>query len=120
EGSLPPVNAQQRIDGPWQVHFVTGGKEHVPVTLERLVSWSEQTDPEIRFHSGTAIYRTTFEIALVPQGQVAVLDLGRVADIARVVVNGRDAGVLWKTPFRRDITTFLKPGENALEIHVAN
>lgn len=120
ERSLPPVNAQQRIDGPWQVHFVMGGREHEPVTFDRLVSWSEQTDPEIRFHSGTAIYRTTFEVAQIPQGQVAVLDLGRVADIARVVINGRNVGLLWKTPFRRDITTFLKPGKNALEIHVAN
>jgi hypothetical protein len=52
--------------------------------------------------------------------QRAFLDLGAVADIARVYINGRDAGILWKPPFRADITAFLQPGENTLEIHVAN
>lgn len=118
--SVPPVDAERHLDGPWQVEFLDDRQKRESVRFERLVSWSKHADPDIRFHSGTAIYRTTFELAQVPSGQVAVLDLGRVADIARVVINGGDAGVLWKTPFRRDITSFLKSGINSLEIHVAN
>lgn len=118
--SMPSINEEHRISGPWQVDFIGDGKKDESVQFDRLVSWSEQTNPDIRFHSGTAVYRTTFEMARVSPGQVAVLDLGRVADIARVVVNGHDAGVLWKTPFRSDITSFLQAGTNSLEIHVAN
>ncbi|OAM91813.1 glycosyl hydrolase [Termitidicoccus mucosus] len=59
-------------------------------------------------------------VAVPTPHQRAFLDLGAVADIARVYVNGRDAGILWKPPFRADITALLQPGENTLEIHVAN
>jgi hypothetical protein len=37
-----------------------------------------------------------------------------------VSVNGRSLGVVWKTPFRVDATSALKPGANTLEIKVAN
>jgi len=37
-----------------------------------------------------------------------------------VKLNGRDLGVVWKTPFRVEITEAVQPGENALEIQVAN
>jgi len=37
-----------------------------------------------------------------------------------VTVNGKYLGIVWKRPFRVDITDALKPGENALEIKVTN
>ena len=38
--------------------------------------------------------------------------------MAKVQVNGRDAGTLIWSPYRLDITTFLKHGENRLRIWV--
>ncbi|NLH43823.1 MAG: hypothetical protein GX448_18440, partial [Planctomycetes bacterium] len=35
-------------------------------------------------------------------------------------LNGKDLGVLWKAPFQVEITNAVKPGENTLEITVAN
>jgi hypothetical protein len=43
-----------------------------------------------------------------------------VENLAEVVVNGKSHGVLWKTPYRVDITGALKQGENQLEIKVTN
>ena len=40
--------------------------------------------------------------------------------MARVTLNGHDLGVLWKAPFRVDITAVVKPGDNVLEVRVAN
>jgi hypothetical protein len=41
-----------------------------------------------------------------------MLDLGRVAVIAAVTVNGHTVTTLWGPPFRTDITPQLKPGAN--------
>ena len=49
-----------------------------------------------------------------------MLNLGDVGKIAEVLVNGKSAGIAWKPPDRLDVTAFVGPGENALEIRVAN
>jgi hypothetical protein len=40
--------------------------------------------------------------------------------MAAVGLNGKDLGVLWKPPYRVDVTEALKPGDNAIEIRVTN
>ncbi len=48
------------------------------------------------------------------------LDLGRVAIIAEVWLNGNYCGNLWKTPYSADISKFAKAGENTLKIEITN
>jgi len=48
------------------------------------------------------------------------LDLGDVQVMARVKLNGKDLGTLWKPPFRVNITDVAKIGDNELEIQVVN
>ena len=48
------------------------------------------------------------------------LDLGAVKNIAEVSVNGKPLGILWKAPFRVDITDAVKAGENRLSVAVTN
>jgi len=43
-----------------------------------------------------------------------------VKNLAEVVLNGKSLGIVWKTPFRVDLTGALKQGENKLEIRVTN
>jgi hypothetical protein len=40
--------------------------------------------------------------------------------MAEIYVNGQSARVVWKPPFRADITAFLQPGMNVLKIEVMN
>jgi len=40
--------------------------------------------------------------------------------MAQVKLNGQDLGVLWKAPFKVNVTGALKSGQNTLEIRVAN
>ena len=49
-----------------------------------------------------------------------MLDLGDVKNLAEVVVNGKSLGVVWKHPFRVELTDAVKSGENKLEIKVVN
>ena len=46
--------------------------------------------------------------------------MGEVWDMALVRVNGTDAGILWKSPFRTDVSSMLVAGENQIEIDVVN
>ena len=43
-----------------------------------------------------------------------------IREAALVTINGHDAGALWHPPYRLDVTRFLKPGENHIEIRVYN
>ena len=49
-----------------------------------------------------------------------VLSLGQVFHLAEVEINGRPAGVWWSPPYEREVTSFLREGENTLEVRVTN
>ena len=53
-------------------------------------------------------------------GAKLVLDLGTVKEIAEVSVNGQPAVLLWRPPYRADVTGALKPGPNRIEVKVTN
>ncbi len=111
------------IDGPWEVAFDPkwGGPEQV--TFDQLVDWSKRSEDGIRFYSGAAVYRKTFaypESELSGKTRRVVLDLGKVAVMAEVQLNGKQLGILWKPPFRVDVTDVLKSGDNSLEVKVVN
>jgi hypothetical protein len=110
------------IAGSWQVDFAPGGGAPQRVYLEQLISWSDHPDPGVRDFSGTATYTRTFYMppGLLNQHQRLFLDLGSVAVMAEVRLNGRALGTLWKAPFRIELTKALKPGDNRLEVSVVN
>jgi hypothetical protein len=86
------------------------------------MDWKDHNDFGIRHYSGTAVYETTFD---VPEDWIGgtdrlAIDLGEVAIIAEVFLNEKPVGVLWKPPFRGDVTRNVKPGENHLRVKVAN
>jgi hypothetical protein len=87
--------------------------------------WNEHSDTGVKYFSGVAIYRKTFQWVPTPaQGadrkRQLFLDLGRVEVIAEARLNGKALGILWKPPFRLEVTGALKPGENTLEVKVVN
>ena len=110
------------VTGPWQLRFPAGWGAPAEVTLDRLASWSLHPDNGVKFFSGTATYTKNLILpaaSLVP-GRRHYLDLGRVEVMAKVRLNGQDLGILWKPPYRVDITAAARPGDNALEIEVVN
>jgi hypothetical protein len=113
------VAATLPIAGPWQVAFHDGRSAPSDATFASLASWTEHEDPGIKFYAGTATYRTNFTTQL-RAGATANLDLGTVADLAEVRLNGALIGTLWQPPFRAEVTRHLRAGENTLEVRVAN
>jgi hypothetical protein len=116
---LPPP---MELAGPWEVRFPPGLGAPAGATFPRLMSWTESEDPGIRYFSGTATYRLVLDIphALVGADHALALDLGRVCEIARLRLNGQDLGLLWKPPYRADVTGVARAGRNELEVEVTN
>ncbi|MFA6543714.1 MAG: glycosyl hydrolase [Limisphaerales bacterium] len=112
----------QTLDQNWDVAFQAGRGAPASVHLDRLMDLSRHADEGIRHFSGTMIYKTSFVLNPKPETRnpKQILDLGEVGNLAEVIVNGRNLGVLWKQPFRVDITGALKAGGNELEIRVTD
>jgi hypothetical protein len=110
------------IAGPWELRFPPNAGAPQQVTLERLVSWSEHSDPGVKHFSGTATYSRTINVPRRMPGKSRrlYLDLGNVQVMAQVKLNGKDLGILWRTPYRVDVTDAVRAGNNTLEIKVTN
>jgi hypothetical protein len=106
------------VEGPWNVTFQERRGAPAGATFETLCSYTDFEEPGIKYFSGIATYKNTLKAPAV-SGK-AILDLGNVQNLAEVYVNGQFCGYAWKEPYRVDVTSALKEGDNALEIRVAN
>jgi len=118
---LPQAESAREIAGEWKVSFdpaLSGWSQ--PAEFSELASWTTREEPGIHFYSGTAVYAKTFTWDKpIPKGRYW-LDLGSLADLATVTLNGKDCGTAWTPPYRVEITGALQRGENKLVIRVAN
>jgi hypothetical protein len=111
-----------------------------PLPLKQLRSWTD--DEATRYFSGVAVYAKELRLdAGQLQGQRLVLDFGPgtaldttpkvpagmramldspVREAAQVFVNGKRAGAVWRPPYTVDVTPYLAPGANRIEVRVAN
>lgn len=109
------------IDGPWRVGFPDGWGAPRETTFDPLQSWTESKNEGIRFFSGIATYRKTIN---VPESLVKLdrlfLELGDLAEIAEITLNGKRLGLVWLPPYRIEISGAVNAGMNQLEIQVAN
>jgi len=114
--------AAQPINGPWQVSFPPDLGAPPSVELDVPGSWTEHPDDGVKYFSGTATYRTSFEPdpALMQPDTRIELDLGEVGQIAEVTLNGKDLGIVWTAPWTVDVTDTLVAGTNRLEVEVTN
>ena len=119
---IPDPPAEVVPAGPWKLEFPEGHGAPASFELRDLGSWTELESEGARAFSGTARYTTTLQ---VPAGHldgrhVLQLDLGAVGEIAELSVNGAPVGVMWKPPFRADVTGLLNAGANRLAVKVTN
>jgi hypothetical protein len=120
--NFPDYRPVLEIAGAWQVAFDPKWGGPTRTEFPTLGDWTKHADDGIRHYSGTATYRKSFRWTggVSPAGPRVWLNLGEVKNLARVSLNGRDLGIVWKPPFRVDATAALRAGENELEVRVAN
>lgn len=119
----PPIETTVAgIEGPWKVQFQPGRGAPPEVSLGKLVSWTLSNDLGVKYFSGTATYSKSVQAPAnwFSTGAQLWLDLGDVKNLAEISVNGKSVGIVWKPPFRVDVTGIMKPGTNTLEIKVTN
>jgi hypothetical protein len=121
-GNFPHYSHETELAGPWTVSFDPRWGGPASARFDKLQSWTTRPEDGIKYYSGTATYRKTFDLpaALRGTGARVALDLGEVKYAAQVRLNGQNLGPLWTPPFRVDITSVVKPTDNVLEIDVAN
>jgi alpha-L-rhamnosidase len=117
------ITGTTKLTGSWEVSFDTiwGGPEKA--RFDSLSDWSVNQDKRIKFYSGIAVYRKIFnfiESTNADKNTRFYIDLGEVKNLAKVKLNGEDAGIIWTNPWRVDITRLLRKKRNVLEIEVAN
>jgi hypothetical protein len=109
------------LDTGWNVTFQPGRGAPASVMLDKLASLSLHSDAGVKHFSGTATYTRSFNL---PEASLSaypyLLDVGAIGDVAEVSINGRKVGTLWHAPYQLDISDFVRPGTNAIEVRVAN
>lgn len=110
------------LEGSWTVRFDPKWGGPASAQFDRLVSWSERAEPGIKYYSGTATYRKSFDLPArqAKPAERLWLDFGNLRELAAIRVNGRDLGIVWTPPFRVDITDSVKPSGNVVEVDVVN
>ena len=110
------------VEGSWDLSFQPDRGAPAKITLDKLASWSDNADEGVKYFSGPGTYTKTIQAPpdWFKLGAHLSIDLGEVKNLAEVSVNGKPLGVLWKTPYRVDVTNALKPGANTLEVKVTN
>jgi hypothetical protein len=110
------------IEGTWKVEFDPKWGAPANVLFPQLISWTQHENPGIKYYSGKGTYTKS---VIVSQESMSAdnkiyLDLGDVREVAEVFVNGKSAGIVWKPPFRAEITAHLQVGKNDIKIEVIN
>jgi hypothetical protein len=98
------------LNGDWNIDW--NGK---PLTTP-LKSWEELGTPSF---AGPATWRRQFTVPAPPAGKHVYLEIADVHEYARVRLNGKDLGAHAWQPYRWDVTSALKAGQNDLEIEVS-
>ena len=102
----------------WSVEFIEGGPVLPPrFNTQRLSSWTELAGPEGERFAGTARY--TIRFAPDVEAKRYLLDLGQVAESARVELNGKPVATLLGPPYRVEIGPLLAEN-NVLTIEVTS
>lgn len=104
----------------WNVQFdLKRGGPAEEIRMETLTDWTLSQDDRIKYYSGEAVYKNNFELTALPDGEI-YLALDKASVMAKVNINGKEAGGVWTAPWRVRITDQVQKGVNTIEIRVVN
>ena len=120
EANYPAPLRTQEVKGEWNVAFESAFKTPAPVRMTELDNLSTNANDSIRYFSGTATYTTTVNLDRAGRGEHMFMAFDNVGTMAKVYINGKYAGGVWTTPYKLDVTDFVKDGRNDVRVEVVN
>ena len=131
--NFPELKPVLELTGPWTVTFdpkwggpskSEDGGQRSEIVFQTLEDWTLRPEEGIRYFSGTATYRKSFDWSRPDLSSdlrpPISLSLGVVHNLAHVRLNGKDLGVVWCAPWQVDISKAIRAGSNELEIDIVN
>jgi len=114
------IPAPYLVSGKWEIELKGDGFHTFAKQSDELFSWAD--DPLTRNFSGTGRYEISFKLSseYIRKDLRLFLDLGKVGNIAEVILNGQNMGTTWMRGQRLKVTGAVKEGENKLIILVTN
>jgi hypothetical protein len=108
------------IDGQWRLRMPLSKDVALDTSFSRLFSWTEVE--RTRHFSGAAEYEIDFDVpkAYVRADIQMLLDVGRVGNVAEVLVNGKKAGTIWMRGQFCPLHGLVRAGKNHLKVVVTN
>jgi len=88
----------------------------VSIADSPLFDW--RNNEQLKYRSNESVYTSSFKINKPEAGKKYLLDLGQVYYTASVRVNGAKAGKRIFAPYTLDITKWIKPGDNTIEVQI--
>ncbi|MDR3691896.1 MAG: glycosyl hydrolase [Fimbriimonas sp.] len=118
--SDPPLKLD--LGSNWRLTFPPHLGAPTSAFFGKLISWPTASDPGIKYFSGTATYSKAITVPanFIASSRAIRLNLGHVMNFATVILNGQTIATLWKPPFALDVTKYVRPGANRLEVKVTN
>jgi alpha-L-rhamnosidase len=117
----PVGNVIHLENNTWKLQFTEGG----PIlpkdkSMTKIQPWTNFVeDSTTQSFSGTAVYSTSFN--LKNKATDYLLQLDKLYESARIIINGKDVGLIWSLPFETRIDKeYFKQGVNTISIEVCN
>ncbi|MCQ2163396.1 MAG: glycoside hydrolase family 2 [Bacteroidales bacterium] len=85
-------------------------------SMEALKDFKDMAEPEFKNFMGTIVY--TAEVSVSGSAMPRYINLGKVADICELKVNGKDLGTDWFGDRIYDVSGALHEGTNTIEVKV--
>ncbi|MBV5313143.1 MAG: hypothetical protein JZU47_07585 [Prolixibacteraceae bacterium] len=114
------IPASFGISGTWKMELKGDGFPEFSKETNELFSWTD--NPITRNFSGTGRYEISFQVpAEYVKGDLQLLlDLGKVGNVAEVILNGQNLGTIWMRGQKLDVTKAIEEGNNKLVVLVTN
>jgi len=123
ENDFPEKNELLSLNRKWNVYFDPAWGGPGEVVFDSLADWTKRPEPGIKYYSGTAVYRRSFNLPeekINKKSNEYYIRVNLANSMAKVKLNGKTAGIIWFSPGELKITDYLKENENLIEIEVTN